>query len=146
MAKTSKREVVYSTCKSCHGGCGVKVTKEDGVIVHIEGNPDSLTGGTMCSKGLSSIQHIDNPYRIKYPMKQVGKKGQGKWKRISWDEALDTIAEKMKAARADPGPQSIAVSQGTGRGASDSSTNRIAAVPASSPRRATDRAGQGLIG
>ena len=111
-----KREIVYSTCKSCHGGCGVKVTKEDGVVVHIEGNPDSLTGGTMCSKGLSSIQHIDNPYRIKYPMKQVGKKGTGKWKRISWDEALDTIADKMKAAIADPGPQSIAISQGTGRG------------------------------
>jgi len=112
----AKREVIYSTCKSCHGGCGVKVTKEDGVIVHIEGNPDSLTGGTMCSKGLSSIQHVDNPYRLKYPMKQVGKKGTGKWKRISWDEALDTIAEKMKAAIADPGPHSIAISQGTGRG------------------------------
>jgi len=94
----------------------VKITKEDGVIVHIQGNPDSLTGGTMCAKGLSSIQHIDNPYRIKYPMKQVGKKGDGKWKRISWDEALDTIADKMKAAIADPGPQSIAISQGTGRG------------------------------
>ncbi len=110
------REVVYSTCKSCHGGCGVKVTKEDGVVVHIEGNPDSLTGGTMCSKGLSSIQHIDNPYRLKYPMKQVGPKGHGKWQRISWDEALDTIADKMKAAIKDPGPQSIAISQGTGRG------------------------------
>ena len=112
----ANREIVYSTCKSCHGGCGVKITKEDGVIVHIQGNPDSLTGGTMCAKGLSSIQHIDNPYRIKYPMKQVGKKGDGKWKRISWDEALDTIADKMKAAIADPGPQSIAISQGTGRG------------------------------
>ena len=110
------REVIYSTCKSCHGGCGVKVTKEDGVVIHIEGNPDSLTAGTMCSKGLSSIQHIDNPYRLKYPMKQVGKKGHGKWKRISWDEALDTIAEKMKEAIKDPGPHSIAISQGTGRG------------------------------
>ena len=70
----------------------------------------------MCSKGLSSIQHIDNPYRIKYPMKQVGEKGEGKWKRISWDEALDTIAGKMKDAIADTGPHSIAISQGTGRG------------------------------
>ena len=40
---------------------GLKSTVEDGVIVHIEGNPDSLTRGTMCSKGLSSIQHVDNP-------------------------------------------------------------------------------------
>ncbi len=112
----AKREVVYSTCKSCHGGCGVKVTKEDGVIVHIEGNPDSLTGGTMCSKGLSSIQHVDNPYRLLYPMKQVGKKGTGKWKRISWDEALDTIEAKMRDAIDNYGAHTIAISQGTGRG------------------------------
>jgi uncharacterized radical SAM superfamily protein len=71
----SERKIVYSTCKSCHGGCGVKVTVEDGVIVHIEGNPDSLTRGTMCAKGLSSIQHVDNPYRLKYPLKRDGAKG-----------------------------------------------------------------------
>jgi len=112
----ANREVVYSTCKSCHGGCGVKVTKEDGVIVKIEGNYDSLTKGTMCAKGLSSIQHVDNPYRIKYPMKQAGKKGEGKWKRISWDEALDTIAAKMRDAIDNYGGHTIAVSQGTGRG------------------------------
>ena len=112
----ANREIVYSTCKSCHGGCGVKLTKEDGVIVKIEGNYDSLTKGTMCSKGLSSIQHIDNPYRIKYPMKQVGKKGEGKWKRISWDEALETISAKMRDAIDNYGGHTIAVSQGTGRG------------------------------
>jgi anaerobic selenocysteine-containing dehydrogenase len=112
----SNRRVVYSTCKSCHGGCGVKVTVEDDVIVHIQGNPDSLTDGTMCSKGLSSIQHIDNPYRIKYPLKRVGAKGEGKWERISWDEALNTIEAKMKDAIEKHGPSTIAISQGTGRG------------------------------
>ncbi|HDR67464.1 MAG TPA: hypothetical protein ENN61_00280 [Bacteroidaceae bacterium] len=74
-----ERKVIKTTCKSCHGGCGVKVTVEDGVIVHIEGNPDSFTKGTMCSKGLSSIQHVDNPYRLKYPLKRIGDKGSGKW-------------------------------------------------------------------
>jgi anaerobic selenocysteine-containing dehydrogenase len=112
----SERNIVLTTCKSCHGGCGVKVTVEDGVIVKIEGNPDSLTKGTMCSKGLSSIQHIDNPYRLKYPLKRDGEKGEGKWKRITWKEALDTIETKMKDAIAKFGPFSIAVSQGTGRG------------------------------
>ncbi len=112
----SDRRVVYSTCKSCHGGCGVKVTVEDGVIVNIQGNPDSLTKGTMCSKGLSSIQHIDNPYRLKYPLKRVGAKGEGKWERISWDEALNTIEAKMKDAIEKYGPSTIAISQGTGRG------------------------------
>lgn len=111
-----ERKIVYTTCISCHGGCGVKVTTEDGAIIHIEGNPDSLTRGTMCAKGLSSIQHIDNPFRLKYPIKRAGAKGSGKWERISWDEALDTIAEKMKDAIDNFGPSTIAVSQGTGRG------------------------------
>ena len=112
----SDRTVVLSTCKSCHGGCGVKVTVEDGAVVNIQGNPDSLTKGTMCSKGLSSIQHLDNPYRVKYPLKRVGGKGEGKWERISWDEALDTIEAKMKDAIQKYGPSTIAISQGTGRG------------------------------
>lgn len=111
-----ERKVHYTTCIGCHGGCGVKVTTEDGVIVHIEGNPDSLTRGTMCAKGLSSIQHIDNPYRLKYPIKQTGPKGSGKWERITWAEALETISEKMKSAIKDFGPHTIAISQGTGRG------------------------------
>jgi anaerobic selenocysteine-containing dehydrogenase len=111
-----ERKVTSTTCISCHGGCGVRVTVEDGAVVHIEGNPDSLTKGTMCAKGLSSIQHIDNPFRLKYPMKRAGAKGEGKWERISWDEALDTITEKMKEAIEQFGPSTIAISQGTGRG------------------------------
>jgi anaerobic selenocysteine-containing dehydrogenase len=113
----SERKIVKTTCKGCHGGCGVLVTVEDGVITHIEGNPESTTEGTMCAKGLSSIQHINNPYRLKYPIKRIGKKGEGKWQRISWDEALDTIADKMKEAIEKYGPTSIGISQGTGRGA-----------------------------
>jgi anaerobic selenocysteine-containing dehydrogenase len=112
-----ERKVIKTTCKACHGGCGVLVTVEDGVIVHVEGNPDSLTEGTMCAKGLSQLQHVNNPYRIKYPIKRTGRKGEGKWQRISWDEALDTIAEKIKEAREKYGPHTIGISQGTGRGA-----------------------------
>ena len=62
----AEKKIIKTTCKSCHGGCGVLVEVTDGVITHIEGNPDSTTRGTMCSKGLSSIQHIDNPYRVIY--------------------------------------------------------------------------------
>ena len=110
------KKIIKTTCKGCHGGCGVLVTVEDGVIIHVEGNPESVTDGTMCAKGLSQLQHINNPYRLKYPLKRTGKKGEGKWQRISWDEALDTIAEKVNEARAKHGPHTIAISQGTGRG------------------------------
>jgi anaerobic selenocysteine-containing dehydrogenase len=51
-----EKKIIKTTCKSCHGGCGVLVEVTDGVITHIEGNPDSTTRGTMCAKGLSSIQ------------------------------------------------------------------------------------------
>ena len=93
------KTIVRTTCKGCHGGCGVRVTVEDGTIVHVEGDPDSLTEGTMCAKGLSQLQHINNPYRIKHPLKRAGKRGEGKWQRISWEEALDTIAEKINEVR-----------------------------------------------
>lgn len=112
----AEKKIVKSTCKSCHGGCGVLINVEDGVITHIEGNPEALTQGTMCVKGLSSIQHINHPDRLKYPLKRVGKRGEGKWQKISWDEALDTIARKMKDSIEKYGPSSIAISQGTGRG------------------------------
>jgi anaerobic selenocysteine-containing dehydrogenase len=110
------KKIIKTTCKSCHGGCGALVTVEDGVITHIEGNPESPTRGTMCSKGLSSIQHVNHPDRLQYPLKRMGKRGEGKWQRISWDKALDTIEQKMKESIAKYGPSSIAVSQGTGRG------------------------------
>ncbi len=112
----SEKKIIKTTCKSCHGGCGVLVTVVDGAITHIEGNPDTPTWGTMCSKGLSSIQHINHPDRLKYPLKRMGKRGEGKWQRISWDEALDTIESKMKESIEKYGPSSIAISQGTGRG------------------------------
>ncbi len=110
------KKIVKTTCKSCHGGCGALVTVEDGVITRIEGNPDALCKGTMCSKGLSSIQHVNHPDRLLYPLQRKGERGGGKWNRISWDEALDTIEKKMKDSIEKYGPSSIAISQGTGRG------------------------------
>lgn len=113
----SETKVIKTTCKSCHGGCGVLVTVQDGHIIHVEGNPDAPTRGTMCSKGLSALQHVGHPDRLLYPMKRTAPKGEAaNWKRITWDEALDTIEAKMKDAIAKYGPSSIAVSQGTGRG------------------------------
>ena len=113
---TSNKRIVKTTCKSCHGGCRVIVTVENGRITRIEGDPDSLTEGTMCAKGLASIKEVYNPNRILYPMKRVGERGEGKWKRISWEEALNIIARKIKEAIEKYGPSSVAIGQGTGRG------------------------------
>jgi len=112
----SEETIVRTTCKSCHGGCGVLVTVKDRVITGIEGNPESFTKGTMCAKGLASIQEVQNPNRLRYPLKRVGKRGEGKWERISWQEALDTITQKMRDSAAQFGPNSVCTGQGTGRG------------------------------
>ena len=110
------KRVVRSTCKACHGGCSVLVTVENGMITYIEGDPDSITRGTMCAKGLAAIQHIGHPDRLTHPLKRAGNRGEGKWERISWDEALETITNKMKELIEKYGANAICNSQGTGRG------------------------------
>jgi anaerobic selenocysteine-containing dehydrogenase len=69
----------------------------------------------MCSKGLAFKQLVYHPDRLKYPLKRAGKKGEGKWERISWDEALDTIVNKLKEVKSDYGAESIVLAQGTSR-------------------------------
>ena len=107
---------IKTHCRGCHGACGVIAHVKDGKVVKVEGNPDSpITHGTMCTKGLSITQTAYHPNRILHPMKKVGDKLSGKWERITWDEALDTIATKFQAVVDEYGPEHILVGQGTGR-------------------------------
>jgi anaerobic selenocysteine-containing dehydrogenase len=101
----------------CHGGCGALVhVNKDGKVVKIAGDPESpLSKGKMCIKGLSSIEHLYNPNRLKYPLKRVGPRGGGKWERISWDDALDIIVKKIEEIKANHGIESVAIGTGTGR-------------------------------
>jgi len=111
-----KEEVIRTNCRGCHGGCGVLVHVRDGTIVKIEGDPDFPTNhGSMCSKGLAFHQLVYHSDRVKYPLKRVGKKGEGKWERISWDEAFDTIVNKLKQVIRENGAESIVLAQGTSR-------------------------------
>src|SRR4030065_166194 len=104
---------IRTACRSGHGGCGAIAHVKDGKVIKVEGDPNSpISYGTLCSKGLSITELAYHPDRILYPMKKTG---QG-WERITWDEALDAIAEKFKKVIADYGPESIVVGQGTGRG------------------------------
>ncbi|MDH4292105.1 MAG: molybdopterin-dependent oxidoreductase, partial [Dehalococcoidia bacterium] len=112
----SEEQVVRSNCRGCHGGCGVLVHVRDGVITKLEGDPDFPTNhGSMCSKGLAFKQLVYHPDRLKYPMKRAGKRGEGKWERITWDEALDTISGRLLQVKRDYGAESIALGQGTSR-------------------------------
>jgi len=116
MSEPQEERVVKSYCRNCHGGCGVLVHVKEGRIVKIEGDPEFPSNlGSMCSKGLASIQLVYHPDRLTYPMKRAGNKGEGKWERISWDEALDTISSKLKQVITENGAESIALGYGTGR-------------------------------
>jgi anaerobic selenocysteine-containing dehydrogenase len=93
----------YSICAGCYNLCGVKVKVVDGIPIGIEGIPESDLGGQggQCSKGVATLMDLHDPNRIRYPLKRTNpKKGiheDPKWERISWEEALDTIAKKLKA-------------------------------------------------
>ena len=95
----------------------VFVDEATGNILKVEGDPESpISRGLLCTKGLAARDLVTNPGRLRHPLKRVGKRGEGKWERISWEEALDRIAEKLLRYREQYGPQGVAFLQGTIRG------------------------------
>jgi anaerobic selenocysteine-containing dehydrogenase len=87
----------------CPDTCALIVTVEDGVATEVKGDPDHpTTAGVLCTKVARYTERTYHPDRLLHPLRRVGKKGEGKFERISWDEALDTIAAKLQpiAARA----------------------------------------------
>ncbi|MFQ5827241.1 MAG: molybdopterin-dependent oxidoreductase, partial [Dehalococcoidia bacterium] len=92
---------IPSSCCMCYGMCSILGHVKDGVLVKIEGNPESPIGsGRLCPKGTSAIMTLYDPHRVNVPLKRTNpEKGRGvdpKWVEITWDEALDTIAERLK--------------------------------------------------
>ncbi len=102
-------EVIPTLCHGCGSykpHCGILCHVRDGRFVRVEGNPGRLQqrvpGSTsLCAKGLTGPQYVYAADRLKYPLKRVGAKGEGKFQRITWDEALDTIADKLKETKAE---------------------------------------------
>jgi len=108
--------VVKSYCRMCHGGCGVLVYVKNGRVKKIAGDPDCpINHGTLCSKGLASAQLAYHPDRLTHPVRRIGPKGSGRWERISWDMALDAIAERINEYKEGFGAESVVLGYGTGR-------------------------------
>lgn len=99
------------TCPGCgcHQSCALRAHVRDGRIVKVEAAPMPIPEEThACIRGLASWELPYLPDRLKYPMKRVGERGEGKWERISWDEALDIMAQKMGEIRDRHGPEAVA--------------------------------------
>lgn len=110
------KKIIRSACRMCHGGCGVLVHVQDGRVIKIEGDHASpLNQGRMCPKGLASIEHLYHPDRLKFPLKRAGGRGDGKWQRITWEQALETIVSRIQSISEKYGTEAIAIAQGTGR-------------------------------
>lgn len=102
---------VYSVCGLCAGNCGIRCRVAQGTLVKIGGSPyhpisaekplafgtkpeeAALHGGSICAIGGSGVQTLYNPFRVARPLKRVGPRGSGKWKALSWDEAIKEILE-----------------------------------------------------
>ena len=100
--KVEKRySLVPTICFNCEAACGLMafVDKDTGTIRKLEGNPyHPGSRGKNCAKGPATINQVNDPNRILYPLKRVGPRGGGKWERTSWDDVLDTFAAKIRAA------------------------------------------------
>lgn len=97
-------------------GCGMKLTIKDGKLVKVEGDEEHpISQGRLCVRCLTLPEYVHHPQRITYPMKRVGKRGEDKWQRISWDEAMDIIVDKVNYLKKSYGAESIIVFGGTGR-------------------------------
>jgi anaerobic selenocysteine-containing dehydrogenase len=111
---------IPTVCANCFSFCPIKAHRVNGVVVKIEGNPDDpLTKGRICARGLSGINQLYDPNRLDYPLKRTNpRKGRGidpKWQRITWEEALDTIAAKLREVREDD-PRKLVASFGVNGG------------------------------
>lgn len=114
-------ERVVSTCSSfdCGGKCDIRAHVKEGVVTRISTRPDADLDEEMpimraCVRGRSYRKFVYHPNRLKYPMKRVGKRGEGRFERISWEEATTLIADNMQRINAQYGPASRFVSLSTG--------------------------------
>ncbi|MFT7464954.1 MAG: thiosulfate reductase/polysulfide reductase chain A [Pseudohongiellaceae bacterium] len=109
-------ERVHSMCQLCSTVCGITGIVKDGRIIKVEGNPnDPNSRGKLCARGQSALNHQYHPERLLYPLRRVGARGEGKWRRISWDEAYDEIAERLKGVQESGKLEEFAFHQGRSR-------------------------------
>ena len=99
-----ERKVVRAACPhDCPDTCAMQITVENGVAVKVEGAKDHpFTAGTLCTKVARYFERTYSDARVLHPLQRVGKKGEGKFRRIGWDAALDIIAKRFTEIAASP--------------------------------------------
>ena len=120
--------LVPTTCFNCESACGLLayVDRDTRQVRKFEGNPEHPgSRGRNCAKGPATINQVTDPDRVLYPMKRAGRRGGGLWERVTWDEALDAIAARLRAALTEGRHNEIMVH--LGRPGEDGYTERVLA-------------------
>ena len=120
--------LVPTTCFNCESACGLLayVDTETGRVRKFEGNPEHPgSRGRNCAKGPATLNQVTDPDRILYPLRRAGKRGEGRWERITWDEALDALAKRIRAAVIESRQNEIMIH--IGRPGEDGFTERVLA-------------------
>jgi len=127
VGQTAGQETLVKTaCALCPSGCGLEVRVVDGKAVKVEGNAlHPLNQGVCCLRGQLALEMLYSPERMAHARVQRGKRGSGEWEEISWDEALDILAEKLGGLRGAGKAHSVALVHGELRGQMRALVNRF---------------------
>lgn len=117
--ETIGAETKRAICCHCPTRCGVLVeVDEDERPTGIRGDPGHPTSkGFLCPRGRAAVEYFEHPGRLDHPLERVGARGEGRWRQLSWDQALDAIAETLLRVRDRHGPEAFAYLCGTFHGA-----------------------------
>ena len=116
-AEAGPERVVPGACHICFNGCPVKYHLRGNGVLNVFGNDeDPVFQGRVCPKSQMTLQLYDNPHRLTWPMQRAGERGDGLFRRITWEQALDGIAERLLAVRERHGPEALALHAGTRTG------------------------------
>jgi anaerobic selenocysteine-containing dehydrogenase len=121
------KTVVKTTCQLCLAACGMLVHIQDGRPTRVEGDPEHpINKGALCINGQAALEYLSSPYRLRYPLERTGARGEGKWQRVGWDEALETVARGLTRVKDKHSPASVTFMQGGAKGYSDIYLARLA--------------------
>ena len=107
---TGEVTTTYNYCDMCPWKCGIAVQSVDGKVLKVDGNVnDPKSRGMLCGRGQGGVSFMYDPDRLQSPMIRTGERGEGKFREVTWEEALDYTAEKILAIKEQYGPESLAI-------------------------------------
>lgn len=114
-------EIKKAVCSQCHNNCPVQIRVENNRLLGVDPDPDYPAAKAFypvtqaCRRRRAMVEYFHHPGRLNYPLKRAGERGQDRWQQISWEQALDEIAGRLREIIAESGPEAVGGTSGTGR-------------------------------